>query len=242
MRGRGFTRAFAIVSLLIGSGLAATPAHAQGASDHWLGWYAGGTVGIAWTDVDVAMPPNKFSNTYSGVSGGVVAGKNLYVTDRHLAGLEADLTFADLTGGVTLARHKASLLGRVGWFRSPSLLFFAVAGLAGGQYRAKVTTTTTTTQITFDDETEEIITVTNTVAASTKRNKRLWGYTVGAGFEREGTLRGRNIRWGVEYRFTDFQEWDFTAAGQVFKIDPQVHELRFRFVVPFQQASALPMK
>lgn len=152
MRRRGFTCAHAIVSLLIGSGLAATSAHAQSANDHWLGWYAGGTLGISWTDVDIAIPPNSFSDTFSGFTGGVVAGNNSYVTDRHLVGLEADITFSDLMGGFTLARHKVSLLARVGRFRSPSMLFFAVAGLAGGQYKAKVTTTATTTQVTFDSE------------------------------------------------------------------------------------------
>ncbi len=242
MCGRGFTRARAIVSLLIGSGLAVTSAQAQGATDQWLGWYAGGTVGVAWTDVDIAIPPSAFSETYTGFTGGVIGGSNVWVTDRHLVGLEADITFNDVMGGVALARHKVSLLARVGRFRTPSMLFFAVAGLAGGQYKAKVRTTATTTQLVFDDQTESLITVTNTVTTRTNRNKRLWGFTLGAGFEREGTLRGRDIRWGMEYRFTDFQDWDFTVAGQAFTIDPQVHELRFRITVPFQHASAPPMK
>jgi len=241
MWGRGFTRMIGIVSLLAGSSLPGTQAVAQGATDHWLGWYAGGTLGISWTDVDLAIPPSKFSETYTGFTGGIVAGNNAYVTDRHLVGLEADLTFNDVTGGIALARHKVSLLARVGRFRSPSMLFFAVAGLSGGQYRAEVTATSTTTTVRFDDdEVEE--TVTSTVSSSSNRNKRLWGYTIGAGFEREGTIRNRDIRWGMEYRFTDFQDWDFTVAGQAFNIDPEVHELRFRFVVPFQRAEAPLLK
>ncbi len=241
MRGRGFARARAIVSLLIGSGLAVTSAQAQGATDQWLGWYAGGTAGISWTDVDIAIPPSTFSEIYTGFTGGVVGGNNVWVTDRHLVGLEADITFNDVMGGVVLARHKASLLVRVGRFRSPSMLFFAVAGLAGGQYKAKVTTTNTTIQLVFDDE-EGFNLVTTTTTGRTTRNKRLLGYTLGAGFEREGTLRGRDIRWGMEYRFTDFQEWNFTAAGQSFTINPEVHELRFRITVPFQYGSDPPMK
>jgi opacity protein-like surface antigen len=156
------------------------------------------------------------------------------VTDRHLVGLEADLTFNDITGNIAMARHKASLLGRIGRFHSPSMLFFAVAGLSGGQYKAKVTTTS----VTFDQQSESTITVTT----GSNRNKRLWGYTIGAGFEREGVIRNRDIRWGMEYRFTDFQDWDFTVAGQAFNIDPEVHELRFRFVVPFQRAEAPLLK
>lgn len=234
MWGRGFTRMIGIVSLLAGSSLPGTQAVAQGATDHWLGWYAGGTLGISWTDVDIAIPPSKFSETYTGFTGGVVAGYNAYVTDRHLVGLEADLTFNDITGNIAMARHKASLLGRIGRFHSPSMLFFAVAGLSGGQYKAKVTTTS----VTFDQQSESTITVTT----GSNRNKRLWGYTIGAGFEREGTIRNRDIRWGMEYRFTDFQDWDFTVAGQAFNIDPEVHELRFRFVVPFQRAEAPLLK
>ena len=140
MWGRGFARTIGIVSLLAGSCLPGTQAVAQGATDHWLGWYAGGALGISWTDVDIANPPSKFSDTYTGFTGGVVAGYNAYVTDRHLVGLEADLTFNDITGNIAMARHKASLLGRIGRFHSPSMLFFAVAGLSGGQYKAKVTT------------------------------------------------------------------------------------------------------
>ena len=121
------------------------------------------------------------------------------------------------------------------------MLFFAVAGLSGGQYRAEVTATSTTTTVRFDDDEVEQ-TVTTTVSSSSNRNKRLWGYTIGAGFEREGTIRNRDIRWGMEYRFTDFQDWDFTVAGQAFNIDPEVHELRFRFVVPFQRAEAPLLK
>jgi len=161
------------------------------------------------------------------------------VTDRHLVGLEADLTFNDVMGGFTLARHKVSLLGRVGRFRSPSILFFAVAGLSGGQYKAEVTATSSTTMRVEVDE-EVFQNVTTTVATSSNRNKRLWGFTVGAGFEREGTIRGQDIRWGMEYRFRDFEDWDFTVAGQAFNIDPEVHELRFRLVVPFQRVSAAP--
>ena len=95
------------------------------------------------------------------------------------------------------------------------------------------------TVLTFDFDNDEVLqVVATTITTNTNRNKRLWGFTLGAGFEREGTLRGRDIRWGMEYRFTDFQDWTFNVAGQSFSIDPEVHELRFRLVVPFQGAAA----
>lgn len=228
-------RCIVLLSVLLLSGHAAL---AQGTTDHWLGWYGGGTVGIAWTDVDIRVPPDRFSDSYEGFTGGLIGGYNAYVTDRRLVGVEADITFSDVMGGFTLSRHKASLLARVGRFRTPSLLLFGVAGLTGGQYKAKVTTTATTTQVIFDDE-EEFTLITTTTTNATKRNKRLWGYTVGAGFEREGQLNGRNIRWGMEYRFTDFEDCDFSFQGQKFSFDPEVHELRFRLVMPLQNGVAL---
>ncbi len=241
MRGRSLTRAIGVISLLTVMALPGAQAVSQGATDHWLGWYAGGALGISWTDVDIAIPPNTFSETYEGFTGGVVGGHNSYVTDRHLVGVEADLTFNDVMGGIALARHKVSLLGRIGRFRTPSMLLFAVAGISGGQYKAKVTATNTVLTLNFDDEVPVVVATTTTT--NTKRNKRLFGLTVGAGFERDGTIRGRDIRWGMEYRFTDFQEWNFTAGGQAFSIDPEVHEMRFRIVVPFQRTSVVsPLK
>jgi opacity protein-like surface antigen len=238
MRGRGLTRTIGIISLLTGLTFPAAQAVAQGATDHWLGWYAGGALGISWTDVDIAIPPSTFSETYEGFTGGIVAGHNSYVTDRYLVGLEADLTFNDVMGGIALARHKVSLLGRIGRFRTPSMLFFAVAGVSGGQYKAKVTASNTVLTMNFDDEVPVVVATTTTTNST--RNKRLLGFTVGAGFEREGAIRGREIRWGMEYRFTDFQEWKFNVGGQAFNIDPEVHEMRFRIVVPFQRASVVP--
>ena len=76
MRGRGFAQILGLVSLLTGSTLLGTQAAAQGATDHWLGWYAGGTFGISWTDVDIAIPPDSFSLNYDGFTGGIIAGNN----------------------------------------------------------------------------------------------------------------------------------------------------------------------
>jgi opacity protein-like surface antigen len=86
-------------------------------------------------------------------------------------------------------------------------------------------------------EDEELVVVTNRTVTSTRRNKRLQGYSVSAGFEKERMLPGREVRWGAEYRFTDFQEWNFTAGNQRLSVDPRVHDVRFRIVFPFQSLS-----
>ncbi len=93
------------------------------------------------------------------------------------------------------------------------MLLFTVAGISSGQFKAKVSISNTVLALNFDDEVTVVIATTTTT--NTKRNKRLFGLTVGAGFEREGTIRGRDIRWGMEYSFTDFEEWNFTAGGRL---------------------------
>lgn len=212
--------------------LSAQPVNSQEAPSQWQGWYGGALLGVSWTAVDISMPPTGSSGTYSGIAGGLVGGNNFYVTDKHLVGFEADFLLHDIAGDVSLARHRVSLVGRVGRFISPDTLLFGVAGLTGGQYRAEVTATSTSTMvIDFDDEVQQV--VTTTTATSSNRNKRLWGFTVGGGFETTGQLAGQEIRWGAEYRFSDFEDWRFTVGSQNFKIEPQVHDLRFRVVLPY---------
>lgn len=225
-------RRFGLLTGALGLVLSAPPALSQNAPPQWAGWYGGALLGISWTNVELAMPSSGMSDTYTGIVGGLAAGNNFFVSDKHLIGFETDIVLNDVTGDISLSRHRASLVGRVGRFVSPSTLLFAVAGLTGGQYRAEVTATSTTTMvIDFDDEIQQ--TVTTTTTTSSNRNKRLWGFTVGAGFETTGQLAGQPIRWGAEYRFSDFEDWNFTVAGQSFNIDPQVHDLRFRVVLPF---------
>jgi len=209
---------------------AAGTAYAQEQTPSWQGWYVGGIVGGAWTDVDIAIPPSTFSERYNGIAGGALAGYNFSITDTIIAGLETDITFADLVSDISLARHKVSFLGRLGVLVRPSTLVFAVGGLAGGQYEAEVTATGTTMTLNFDDEVQQV--VTTTVTTGRKLDKRLWGYTLGGGFEREVTAFARPVRFGMEYRYTNFEQWNFSVAGQGFSIDPEVQEVRFRFSVP----------
>lgn len=228
-----FTRIFAICCITAVCGaLSPQDVSAQSPDHPWLGWYGGALTGISWTDGDVSLPSGSTSNTYTGVVGGGVVGNNFFLDGNTLFGFEADFVLNDVTGDFSLSRHRVSLVARAGQFVTPNLLFFAVAGLTGGQYRAEVTATSTTTMtILVDEEIEQ--TVTTTTTASSNREKRLWGFTVGAGFETNGQIAGVPVRWGLEYRFSDFNGWDFMVAGQPFGFDPQVHDARFRIVVPF---------
>lgn len=222
----------AVLWLVLQPVLQPMKAAAQSTADPWEGWYGGILSGGSWTVGDVSLPSGSTSKTYTGVLGGGVIGNNSFVAGNTLLGFEADFVLNDITGDFSLSRHRVSMVARAGQLVTPNLLIFAVAGLTGGQYRAEVTTTSTTTMtILVDEEIQQ--TVTTTTTASSNQEKRLWGYTVGAGFETNGQIAGVAIRWGLEYRFSDFNDWDFTVAGQPFGFDPQVHDIRFRVVAPF---------
>lgn len=221
---------FLAAIVIMATAASAGAAHAQEPASPWEGWYAGGIAGYAWTDVDITMSATASSRQYNGIAGGALAGYNFSITDMIIGGFETDITFADLAGDMSLARHKASFLGRLGVLVTPSTLVFAVGGLAGGQYEAEVTATGTTMTLSFDDEVQQVITT--TVTAGRKLDKRLWGYTLGGGFETQVTAFAMPALFGVEYRYTNFEQWNFSVIGQGFSIDPEVQEVRVRFSVP----------
>jgi hypothetical protein len=112
-------------------------------------------------------------------------------------------------------------------------MFYGLAGLACGRYEAHVTVTNTVTTIVFIPEFEIEVPVTTTTTASTSAAGRLWGLVLGFGIETEDMMFDWPVRWGLEYRFTNFETWRFAALGQDFVINPDVHEIRLRLVVPF---------
>lgn len=210
---------------------ASTPARAQAPPANWQGWYFGGVLGWATTEVDSAVDGARFSDDYTAITGGPLAGYNFAITNAIIAGLETDITFADLAGDTSLARHKASFVGRLGFLATPSLLVFGVVGLAGGQYEADITASTSSVTFVLNDE-EQLVPVVSTSTARVNKDKRLWGLTLGGGFETSINAFAFPIRLGVEYRYTDFEQWNFVAVGHAFSIEPEVHEVRFRLIVP----------
>ncbi len=224
----------ALCALVVGLTLTSTAVKAQVLPTQWQGWYAGGILGFAWTDVDLGIASEKSSDSYNSVTGGVLGGYNFQLSDTIIFGLESDITFADLSGSVSLARHKVSFLGRIGALVTPTTLMFVSTGLAGGQYEAEVTVTdsNTVTMVVGEGEGRQQTTTTTTTTGRAERDKRLWGLTIGGGFETELNVFAFPVRWGLEYRYTDFEKWNFTALGQSFSIEPEVQEVRVRFVVP----------
>jgi outer membrane immunogenic protein len=180
------TSGTAIVVLLLGGGLArADEARLQGGTD-WTGFYVGGQLGGAWSDIDWTQDVANYFNTLgptvvgtssgfnaSGVEGGILGGYN-YQMDHWVVGLELAATATDLArtraspffpaldSFSTEVNWLATVAGRVGyaWDR---WLVYGRGGWTGGDV-----------ELTLRD-------VTNGTTAS----KDTWanGWTIGAGSE-----------------------------------------------------------
>lgn len=209
-------------------------AAAQEAPPRWQGFYAGGVLGYSWTDVDIAAPPEFFSSSYGGVSGGPLAGWNQLLPNSLLVGLEAEIVFADLLDDRSTSRYKASLVGRIGQLVTPRTLVFGIFGVAFAQYTVDVGVTQTNTM--FIDDNEVQFTINNTTTFSIKDSEVLQGWTLGGGFESQRVWFDHPVRIGAEYRYTDFETWRFSDQGQTFAIEPEVQEVRLRLVIPIANA------
>jgi outer membrane immunogenic protein len=119
---------------------------------NWVGLYVGGTLGYGLgssvTDYNntqgQTQPDGNHPWTHndpSGFLGGVTAGYNYRVGDRWIAGAEADISMADISGKDNMVwadgHHwhtgwgsLATLRGRVGWEYDPVTLIYGTAGLA----------------------------------------------------------------------------------------------------------------
>jgi len=221
-------------ALLLGLALAGGGAQAQQRPiSPWQGWYAGALVGVSWTHVDVTVPPSAFSANHSGIIGGAFLGFNQHLTETIIAALEGDVTFGDFGGDFALDRYKCSLVGHLGKLILPATQIYGLAGLACGHFTASVSVTNSVMTFVFDPETESVITVTTITAGQADVAKTLWGFVLGVGIETEDKLLHWPVRWGLEYRYTNFQTWNFTALGQAFSVNPDVQDIRLRLIVPF---------
>lgn len=212
-------------------------AQAQDTNAEWEGLYAGGIIGIAWSSFDITAGNQAMTHNATSVTGGGFLGFNTLLTENILAGIESDIVFSDLSGNFSFASHRASWVGRLGLLVRPNALLYGLAGITSGNFTTEVTTQGTvasmTTFIEIDDEgVIPIVTTITTPGIRVEESKRLWGFTVGGGIEKDVNLFAQPIRLGLEYRYSNFNEWDLVVAGQLFEIDPEIHEMRFRAVFP----------
>lgn len=203
----------------------------------WEGLYAGGILGVSWTSFDVTSMNQTMTDSSTSVMGGGFLGFNTLLTETILAGVESDIVFSDIGGNFSFSSHRASWVGRLGVLVSPNALLYGLAGLASGNFKAEVTTAGTLANVTtfIEIEDEGVVPVVSTIGVPGVRveeSKRLWGFTVGGGIETEVNIFAQAMRIGAEYRYSNYNEWDLVVAGHLFEIEPEIHELRFRAVIP----------
>lgn len=167
----------------------------------WTGFYFGGTLGGAWSDVDWHQNYNYFTSngatlvgtdssfSPSGVTGGAIAGANIQ-SGSWVFGAEASFSGADLSSTAASPFFPASdvfstqidwlttVEGRIG-FAHDQLLLFAKGGWAGGKVDYKL-----------EDAGAGIVATGDTFAD---------GWTIGGGLE---YALSRSLVLGVEYNYT----------------------------------------
>jgi outer membrane immunogenic protein len=156
-----FQRAFWLVLMLV-IGAAAARASEPQRLYSWTGAYIGVTAGYGWGDsrYDDGMPPDRYLTNPFDVDGAVVGGTlgyNLQLRPGIVAGIETDLSYANISGSfgpgwlgmpngmiwncTTVCSSEVNwfgtLRGRFG-FTSDNLMVYATGGLAFGGVRSSI--------------------------------------------------------------------------------------------------------
>ena len=170
---------------------------------NWTGFYIGGNVGGAWSDVEwsnISLTGERFNNDVSGFIGGGQIGYNQQLGNIVL-GIEATLSGADLNRDFrsivptinfsTDVNTIATVTGRFG-VAADQWLFYGKAGWAGAQVEFSGRNTVGPDSFSFDDW----------------RN----GWTVGLGLEYK---IARNVSFGVEYSFIQLDSDDHNGLTRL---------------------------
>ncbi|MCP3393696.1 outer membrane beta-barrel protein [Bradyrhizobium sp. CCGB12] len=147
---------------------AKTPSSIAAPVASWTGFYAGLNAGYGWSDatssnvaVDpasallfaVVLPPGSFDTRFAqeGAMAGGQAGVNWQLSDRFVAGIEADIQWSDIHGSDIRSAATAipnlqftsnttrnlewfgTVRARLGFLATPDLLLYGTGGLAYGQ-------------------------------------------------------------------------------------------------------------
>jgi len=203
----------------------------------WTGFYIGGHVGGAWSEVDwsnISLTGERFDNSTGGFIGGGQLGYNQQIGNIVL-GVEATISGTDLNKdfrsilfpAVTFSSDIntiASVTGRFG-VASDQWLFYGKGGWAGAQVEASGRNTALLDRFSFDDW----------------RN----GWTAGLGFEYKIT---RHVSLGVEYSFIELNsETDrgltrFALPVSLRDHDLQVQSVTARLNFQFYRDEYAPLK
>jgi outer membrane immunogenic protein len=188
------------------------PAHAP-AIWNWTGFYLGGQAGGGWssstqTNVDgtgaflagTVQPPI----SSSGFLGGVYGGYNYQFSPSFLVGIDADYSWADLTGSSTVpantgaalsnafsikVKSLATVTARLGYIFNNNWMLFGKAGWAWSDWDANSVTTRTTTGA-----------VTSSGTSSPNRN---------------GLILGTGLEWAFAEHWSAKLEYDYVHFNTV---------------------------
>lgn len=154
-------RAVKIAAISAGFVIGASAAAADdGAADRWRGAYIGVHGGGGWgksgiatandgeevcdAEIDGVVCSSSFSTI--GYSAGAQIGYNFFVSDRIVAGVEADATFSDIGGDVffngkniaSTLEYSGTVRARLGVLVTPATLLYATGGAAIGRFSHEI--------------------------------------------------------------------------------------------------------
>lgn len=199
--------------------LSASAAYADTAvNGQWDGTYIGIHAGVGFGDTDVTcvtgcFVPTSTSFDTDGPFIGAQIGLNRQVNDRLVVGLEADISFSDISGdaffGGKAASSQVDMFGtarvRAGILVRPNTLLYATGGLAWADWNDTFVPDTTANS--FSD-----IQI---------------GWTIGGGVE---TMLSDKLSFKVEYLYLDFgdetHQWVDGAGSGTVSFDHQIHTIR----------------
>lgn len=186
----------------------------RAAAPYWNGWYVGGVLGYAYTDMDFTAPAGGFGVEPDGVVGGGLLGWNRQV-GNYVLGVEADIVGADVNdtqafGVNSVAASMDWLLGvrgRIGVLVTPQTMVFGTIGAGFAEFDLPVAG-----------------------AGGGSGSETFSGLQLGAGME-----TALNDRWSVrfDYLWTDLGSETVSYAGQSVTYDPDVHQVRGALVFRF---------
>jgi outer membrane immunogenic protein len=197
---RGFVAGLALVGA---AAVSSAPASAQ---TRWSGWYLGGHLGgastdIDWTFVQTGLADQPYSHSASGLAGGLQVGVQ-HQWNNVVAGIEVSFTGTDLQDrfASTLVADRTReaqtdwvgmFTARLGYAFSPSFLGYIKGGYAAAPVAIRTSVTSTGAVSGYSREIEN-------------------GWTIGTGLEWKFM---RDVSLGLEYNFVSLETSNRTNAS-----------------------------
>ena len=176
----------------------------------WAGLYIGGHIGAGWGDKTLmcaegcAPLPTGFvdaNGTVSGILGGGQIGYNLQLMPQWVAGIEADVSAADVKGNYSCFGVFDQHFGFADQCSSRSNVLGTVVGRVGPTVGQAWIYLLGGAAWTYDHHTNNSVELTTFTVFNYRAEETRWGYTIGAGIEYAFTP---NWSAKIQYNFMDF--------------------------------------